>query len=196
MSLQSHHIGPAIADSARLSLGYARRMLTDVPANQFARFATLGDKQIISNHPAFVYGHLSIYPCRIIEQLGGDATAYKPTAQYDELFNAKATCVDDPSGTIYPPMPEIVERMLTNYEKAMEVIQAADDELFLQPNANEAMRAKFSTNGSMHAFYVGGHVMLHLGQVSAWRRMMGLGPGLTCMSRLDSCWPGCHQVVV
>jgi hypothetical protein len=24
-------------------------------------------------------------------------------------------------------------------------------------------------------FYVGGHMMLHLGQLSAWRRMMGLG---------------------
>jgi len=25
-------------------------------------------------------------------------------------------------------------------------------------------------------FYLGGHVMLHIGQMSAWRRMMGLGP--------------------
>ncbi len=177
MSLQSHHIGPIIADSARLSVSYARRMLADVPADRFARFAAIGETQVTSNHPAFVYGHLSIYPCRIIEQLGGDATGFKPSEKYDELFNAKATCVDDPAGTIYPPMAEIVERMLTNYEKAIEVIQAADDELFLQPNANEAMRARFSTNGSMHAFYVGGHVMLHLGQVSAWRRMIGLGPG-------------------
>lgn len=176
MNLQSHHIGPIIADSARLSVAYARRMIADIPANQFARFASLDDKQVISNHPAFVYGHLSIYPCRIIEQLGGDATDYKPSAKYEELFNAKATCVDDPSGTIYPAMSEIVERMLTNYEKAIECIQAADDQLFLQPNANEAMRGRFSTNGSMHAFYVGGHVLLHIGQVSAWRRMIGLGP--------------------
>ncbi len=177
MSLQSHHIGPMIADSARLSVAYARRMLADIPADRFARFAAFEKGEVVSNHPAFVYGHLSIYPSRIIQQLGCDANDFLPSPLYEERFNAKATCVDDPTGEIYPPMAEIVEKMLAGYERAIEVIQSAEDELFLAPNSNEAMRSRFSTNGSMHAFYVGGHVMLHMGQVSAWRRMIGLGPG-------------------
>ena len=47
---------------------------------------------------------------------------------------------------------------------------------FLLENPNERMRAKFPTNGAMLAFYVGGHFMLHMGQLSAWRRAVGLGP--------------------
>jgi hypothetical protein len=38
------------------------------------------------------------------------------------------------------------------------------------------MTELFPTIGSMQAFYVGGHMTFHLGQVSAWRRMQGLGP--------------------
>jgi hypothetical protein len=37
------------------------------------------------------------------------------------------------------------------------------------------MTERFPTLGSVHAFYCGGHIMMHLGQMSAWRRMMGLG---------------------
>ncbi len=168
-------IGPMFADSARLSLGYAERMLVGVTADRFARFAQIGGQVIESNHPAFIYGHLSLYPCRIVEQLGGDASSIKPTQLYLEKFSHTAKCMDDPDGSSYPAMEEIVERMLTAHRAAEVSLRAADDALFLTENANEAMRGKFATTGSMHGFYMGGHVMMHIGQVSAWRRMMGLG---------------------
>jgi hypothetical protein len=37
------------------------------------------------------------------------------------------------------------------------------------------MTELFPTLGSLYNFYVGGHMMMHLGQISTWRRMMGLG---------------------
>jgi hypothetical protein len=172
----SKNIGPLIADSARLSLMYAQRLLTGVSPEQFARFATVGNTTVTSNHPAFVYGHLSLYSCRIVEQLGADASSIKPSEAYLEKFSHTAKCVDDPDGTIYPPMDELVEKLITGHQLAIDTVLNADDALFLVPNANEAMRSKFATNGSMHAFYLGGHIMIHMGQVSAWRRMMGLGP--------------------
>jgi hypothetical protein len=169
------NIGPMIADSGKISLSYAGRMIEGVKPNQFARFASVGDNVVISNHPAFVYGHLSLYSSRIVEQLGKDASSIKPTDQYVTLFSHTAKCVDDPEGIIYPPMEELVERLMTGYRMAVDALLDADDALFLVPNANEAMRSKFATNGSMHAFYIGGHFLIHMGQVSAWRRMMGLG---------------------
>lgn len=172
----SRNIGPLIADSAKISLAYAQRMRAGISPAQFGRFATVGGAIVTSNHPAFIYGHLSLYSSRIVEQLGGDASSIKPTERYMERFSHTATCVDDPDGTIYPPMEEIVERVITGQQAAINALLNADDEVFLVPNVNEAMRAKFATNGSMHAFYVGGHFMIHMGQVSAWRRMMGLGP--------------------
>jgi len=170
------NIGPLIADSGKLSLGYARRLVADVPADQFARFATINNITVTSNHPAFVYGHLSLYACRIVEQLGGDASAIKPSSSYVEKFSHTAVCVDDPDGTIYPSKDEVIERVMTSYQLAIDTLLNADDAKLLIPNENEAMRAKFATNGSMQCFYIGGHFMIHMGQVSAWRRMMGYGP--------------------
>ncbi len=168
-------IGPMIAASAKLALGYSERLLKDLNPEQFARFATVNGTQIESNHPAFVLGHLSLYSCRIVDQLGGDASSIKPSDEFNKVFSHEAKCVDDAEGTIYPPMDTITERYLTGLRQAIDALEIADDALFAVPNPNEAMRGKFPTVGAMHAFYVGGHTMMHLGQMSAWRRCMGLG---------------------
>ena len=169
-------IGPMIAASARLGLGYAERLLQDVKPEQFARFANVGGSLIESNHPAFIYGHLSLYAPRIVEQLGGNASGLAPSDRFQELFSKDAKCVDDPEGTIYPPMGEIVSALMKGYSAAVATLDQAADEAFCEPNPNEAMRDKFPTIGAMHGFYVGGHFMLHMGQMSAWRRAIGLGP--------------------
>lgn len=168
-------IGPMIAPSARLGLGYAERLLQGVTPGQFARFADPGGVPIHSNHPAFLYGHLSLYASRIVEQLGGDATDLIPSARFQELFSKDAQCLDDPDGSIYPAMDEIVDAFKRGYSAAIAALEGAPDEVFHEPNPNEAMRGRFPTLGAMHAFYVGGHLMLHLGQMSAWRRAVGLG---------------------
>jgi hypothetical protein len=168
-------IGSMIAASGRLGLGYADRLLKGVTSDQFARFASVGGNLIQSNHPAFIYGHLSLYAPRIIEQLNGDASGLMPTAEFQKLFSKDATCVDDPDGSIYPAMDEIVLALKDGYTAAINALQQAQDEIFRQVNPNEVMRERFPSLGAMHAFYVGGHFMLHMGQMSAWRRAMGLG---------------------
>ena len=168
------NIGPMIADSARLGLGYAERLLKGITPDRFARLADCGDRLIESNHPAFVLGHLSLYPCRIVEQLGGDAAAIVPSEAFVKVFDPKARCVDDADGTVYPSMDEITERFFAAHRLAIETLQTAADRRFHEANPNEAMRGKFATIGSMHGFYLGGHLMLHIGQLSAWRRMIGL----------------------
>lgn len=169
------NIGPMIADSARLGLAYAERLLKGITADRFARLATVQGQCIHSNHPAFIYGHLSLYPCRIVEQLGRDASSITPSDNFQQRFDHTAECLDDPQGTIYPSMIEITEGFFTAHQLAIEALEQADDSLFTVPNPNEAMRSKFATVGSMHGFYLGGHLMLHIGQLSAWRRMVGLG---------------------
>ena len=169
--------GPMITDSCRLSLAYAERLLKDIPAERFARLATVGDEVVQSNHPAFIYGHLSLYPCRVAAELGHDASSITPTEDYLKVFDHTAKCVDDSDGSVYPPMGEITERFFAAHRMALNALMTADDSLFKQVNPNEAMRGKFATVGSMHGFYVGGHIMIHMGQLSAWRRMIGLPPG-------------------
>lgn len=170
-------LGNVIADSLQLSLSYAERLLKDVPADKFARFATPGGQLVESNHPAFVYGHLSLYGPRILDQLGrGSATVTIPP-RFMELFSKDAKCVDDPAGTLYPSMQEITERFSAGYKAASSVLREISDEALNQPNPLPApMSERFPTLGSLQTFYCGGHLMMHLGQISAWRRMMGLPP--------------------
>ena len=169
-------IGTIIADHAKLSLSYANRMLADVPADKFARFAMGENGLIESNHPAFIYGHLSLYSPRIVEHFGGDMSEITPSDKFIEAFDQSAQCVDDPDGTIYPAMEEITSKLIKSTELAIETIATASDEELLKPNANEKMAKYFATNGSMMGFYLSGHIMIHMGQMSAWRRMIGLGP--------------------
>lgn len=169
-------LGNSMADSLNLSLAYARRMLTGVTPLIFARFATPGNQVIESNHPAFVYGHLSLYPARIIEQLGGDPSSVMPPAKFQELFSKDAICVDDPSGAVYPVQEDVTDTFFKGYETCLELLRKTPDEKFQVPNPMPGrMTELFPSLGSMHAFYVGGHMMMHLGQISAWRRMQCLG---------------------
>ncbi|TWU35253.1 hypothetical protein Q31b_53490 [Novipirellula aureliae] len=172
----THSIGQMLTASVHAGLSYAERLTTDVSPEQFARFARIGDTVIESNHAAFNYGHLSLYACRIIETVGGDPTPYLPSAEFTKVFSRDTNCVDDADGTIYPPMDAIVEALVTGYKAVAQALAEAEDDLFRSPNVNEAMRERFPTNGAMLGFYVGGHFMMHMGQTSAWRRAMGLGP--------------------
>ena len=173
----SRSLGTTIADSLQLSLSYADRLLTDVTDGQFARFAVVAGQSVVSNHPAFVLGHLSLYGSRIVSDLGGDTSQIDPPANFQDVFSKDATCQDDPDGTIYPPMDEIVAVFKTGYQAALEELRKTPDAEFQRPNPNEGRIAElFPTLGSMHNFYCGGHLMMHLGQMSAWRRMQGLKP--------------------
>ncbi len=170
-------VGQTIADSLSLSLSYSRRMLTGVTPEQFGRLARFGDQVIDSNHGAFVFGHLALYGSKIVEQLGGDAGAIAVPPSFATVFSKDAKCVDDPSGTIYPSMDEVTSVFFQGYEAAIVALQAAPDEVFQKPNPGQGRIAElFPTLGSMHTFYCGGHLMMHMGQVSAWRRMLGLPP--------------------
>jgi hypothetical protein len=168
-------IGTMISESLALSLGYAERLLKEIPRDQFARFAAPGGIPVPSNHPAFVFGHLALYPQRILGDLGGEGNGMVPK-EFLQVFSKDAQCQDDPFGTIYPEMDLVTDVFFKVHRTTMDFLPQVPDEKFLLPNMNEAMRKRFSTVGAMHAFYCGGHIMMHLGQISAWRRMRGLAP--------------------
>lgn len=168
-------IGNMIAESLQISLRYAENLAKDVAPTDFGKLARIDGHAIESNHPAFVYGHLSIYSPRIISDLGGDPSEFAVDQAWEDLFSPKAKCVDDADGSLYPDKDVLVSRLLSSYQAAMEILRSSDDEKFSAPNPNEVMRSRFETIGGMHAFYCGGHMMIHMGQISAWRRMMGLG---------------------
>ena len=169
------NIGPMFAASAKLGIGYAQKLLVGVKDQDCSRFARIGDTVIKSNHPAFILGHLTLYPIRVVGQLGADVSSVTPTESFQKVFSHEATCVDDPDRSTYPALDEIVSVFNSGYSTAIELLESTADEAFFVDNPIERLRERFPTMGSAHGFYVGGHMMMHLGQLSAWRRAMGMG---------------------
>ena len=168
-------LGNVIADTLQVSVSTGERLLKGMPADRFARFAQVGGTAVESNHPAFVYGHLSLYAPRVLRQIGHPAP--RVPDEFDELFSKDARCRDDVDGDLYPPLDDIVAFFFESHRMLAGALRGTSTEMFDQPNPAEGrMKELFPTLGSVQAFYCGGHMMLHLGQVSAWRRMEGLGP--------------------
>ena len=169
----SRSLGNVIADSLAVSLGYAGRLLRDVPPERFARLAAPGGVTVESNHPAFIYGHLSLYAPAMLLQIGHPAPAIP--AHFEDVFSQNAACRDDPDGDLYPAMEIVLDFFQEGYRMVIGGLRSTPEDVFQHPNpAAERMRAMFPTIGSAQAFYCGGHMMMHLGQMSSWRRMEGM----------------------
>jgi hypothetical protein len=128
---------------------------------------------VASNHPAFIYGHLSLYAPKILIQIGNPAPAVPEG--FELAFSKDAVCRDDPDGDLYPAMDDVLAFFQEGYRMVTGALRSAPNEVFERPNPAEGrMRELFPTIGSVQVFYCGGHMMMHLGQMSAWRRMEGL----------------------
>lgn len=167
-----------IADAAERSQGLAAKMLVGVTQPIFARKPQLqrdGKPFVVdTNHAAFVYGHLAIYPARLLTMMKMNPAALATPEAYTELFKAGAPCQDDIEGTIYPKMDEIVGYFNKGYAGLVSALRGVDDALLLEANPDEQRRQFFPTIGHAALFLTNNHVMMHLGQVSAWRRCYGL----------------------
>jgi hypothetical protein len=96
---------------------------------------------------------------------------------WEELFSFRATCEDDRGQ--YPGKDEILAHFLDRCDAAGQVLDAVDDELFRRPLPEDhPMRSRMSDVGSLVNFLLVAHPMVHLGQISAWRRAAGMGSAL------------------
>jgi len=159
-----------IAATLSATTGYGEMLLKDIPSEQFAHMPHQR-----MNHPAFCVGHLSIYPDRVIELLGRPDLVKKRDG-YAELFSAGVDCVDDPRR--YPVKDDLIAYYVDRYRTAESVLgEVADEVLWGENPAEGPFKEMLPTIGSVANFLLNNHHMAHLGQISAWRRAVGL-PGV------------------
>lgn len=166
----------AIIAPARMGILLAERLVSGVSPQIFARKPSIGGTVVNANHAAFNFGHLALYPSRWLAAVGMDGTSVAAPAGFDDLFAAGKECRDDAEGTIYPPMQEVMNAFYTSHRGALELLRGVDDAKFSLPNPREQSRDRLPTVGAAMIFYTSAHIMMHLGQVSTWRRCFGLGP--------------------
>lgn len=170
-------IADSIVPNLRTSIMLGGLLLKDIKPEIFARVPVQDGKPVHMNHAAFNYGHLAIYPARIMKLLGKDSAEAAAPEGWEDLFKAGVECKDDPQGTIYPKMDAIMAAYNRGYNTVLNALGSVSDEALMQQNPIEGrLREMCPTVGAAVAFMTMSHPMMHLGQVSAWRRMFGLGP--------------------
>lgn len=160
--------------AANQVLNYGKNLLADINPDQFARKPFQDGKITPINHPAFQYGHLGLYPERIAGLLKLPTEGVKAPAGFRELFLKGSACQDDKQGNIYPPMQIIVDHFFSSHEVILKMLNDLPDSAFYEINTEEATKERFERVGSFVIYLLTAHADTHFGQVSAWRRCMGL----------------------
>ena len=167
-----------IANNAALLFGRAGQLLDGIESARFARLARGEIGVVPANHPAWVYGHIALYPEYALRALGLEdaADALTPDDAWTARFDFNSQCQDDPDASFYPPMATIVRKFNESFESLLEGLDAADPDALGRDNPREGSRERFPRVGDLVNFLATGHVAYHLGQVSYWRRLEGLPP--------------------
>lgn len=172
-------IGPALAIPTVVTRAFGEAMLKGVDHAKAARFATPGGVQVVSNHPVWVFGHLALYNKRVMAMCNQPEGAAAVPAEWEPLFKAGTECKDDADGKLYPSLAVLSKKFFEGFDAAEAAVKAVDDSVLQEPNPTEGRsRELFPLRAHVVNFCLGPHPMSHLGQVSAWRRMMGLGSAM------------------
>ena len=111
---------------------------------------------------------------RMLEMTGNESRMIE--IPFDEaLFAMGAECVEQEG--LYPERDLIVNTFFEGYELLLEVLPTVDSGVLERESPFDGrLKEMFPYIGSAVTFMSGSHMMMHLGQVSMWRRAMGLGP--------------------
>ena len=147
------------------NLGVARSLVADLTPEQMAE-----QPHGVVNHPAWSLGHLVMTADGLAKLLGLESDV---ADGWGPVFATGGIPSKDPS--LFPSKEELLEALGAQHERNTAAVERADSAWFATPNPRERQRKRFPTMGDLAVFLMTSHEMLHLGQVAAWRRAMGLG---------------------
>ncbi len=165
-------IAAPIAATGKVTLMYSRGVLKDIKPETFTR----KPKGVEMNHPSWIFGHLTLYVDTMLFGLIEREDLAESAADLEEMYSFKSKCADDPNGASYAEMEEITSRFFRRMEAFIEALAETPDSVLEQALPKGAPFADMiSTKGGVVNFMLNAHTMTHMGQISAWRRTMGLG---------------------
>lgn len=152
--------------SNAMLLGYADQLVADLGDADFVQQPLPG-----TNHPAWILCHLAMAGDGAIGLLGGEKIL---PAEFATKYGRDSKISGDRND--YPSRDEILKSFRDTYAKARELAASPDPERLSRPNPNARLRPNLPTIRDMCGFLLTGHLGVHLGQLSAWRRMRGMPP--------------------
>jgi uncharacterized damage-inducible protein DinB len=148
----------------RFNLDRARTLVRDLSDEE-----TVRQPHGVVNHPAWTLRHLASSSNFLAKTLGLESTT---PAEWDAPSPDGA-----PSGSAsdYPSKAELLAALKAQHERVTEAVTNAAPELFAK-DCDEQMRSYFPKVGDLIDYMLTAHEGTHIGQISAWRRAMGLKP--------------------
>ncbi|MCE9618299.1 MAG: DinB family protein [Planctomycetes bacterium] len=165
-------VGSMISFNLRMAMTYAEKLCADIPADKFGHIPMKG-----VNHPLFCIGHLGLYAERALTLIGREDLARKVDPKQEELFKNGAPCLEQDGR--YPNKDAVLKNYMERYKVVADALPEVSDETFARANPmGGRMTEILPTIGAATMFMCGSHLQMHLGQISAWRRVIGMG---SCM---------------
>jgi uncharacterized damage-inducible protein DinB len=154
-----------VRPSYNFNLVYAQKLVTDVADDQMCAQPVPGR---VLNHAAFLLGHLAWASENGLKFLGGESARAE---EWKELFGTGAKPLADRSR--YPAKAALLQALEEAHAHLAAAVGKATTEALAQP-APERLRGRFPTVGHALLGLMTSHEAMHLGQLSAWRRALGL----------------------
>lgn len=147
------------------NLHYAERLLGDISAERMCMQPLPG-----MNHPTWIIGHLADTCDLMADWL--EVTSICPSG-WNDLFDNRSEPQSDRS--IYPDKAKLSDVLEQGHKAISAAFQTVPEDVLEKPLPRESMRSLFPTVLDGVAFEMTDHEAIHLGQLSAWRRAMGMG---------------------
>jgi uncharacterized damage-inducible protein DinB len=157
-----------ILPAFKLNLWYSQKLVADVPDEQMCAQPVPGRTM---NHAAFLLGHLAWAAGDVAMNFLGLPPMCP--AGWKELVGMGAQPLPDRSR--YPSKAVLLKALEDAFARLGEAAPKASAEMLNQPGP-ERLRDRFPTVGSMLVGLMTSHHASHNGQLSAWRRALGLPP--------------------
>jgi len=123
----------------------------------------------IMNHPAWVIGHLT-YTCQLLGGVIGLAE-WLPE-DWAKRFGTGSVPISEVS--LYESKDKSLAMLRDAQSRITRAVEQLDDSRLDQPFPDESYREVFPTIRHALTQVLVGHTAFHVGQVSVWRRAMGL----------------------
>ena len=149
------------------NVDYATRLVADLGESQLIQ-QPAGLRPSPLNHPAWVLSHLNVYIPVMIALVRGE--------EFDDPkshpFGMQSKPENDRS--IYPLKNELVQTFVQGHDRLAKQLANASDDVFEQPVKLARWKELMPKVGIALPYLLLLHENQHLGQVSAWRRSLGL----------------------
>lgn len=153
----------ALSRQWKLNGDYGLSLTADLNAADFVDQPTPG-----ANHPAWILSHLNTYHVPIAGVVRNEAFADPRGA----TFGMGSKPVADAS--VYKSPQALREDFAAGHALVQKALDEATDKALMQPTVLERWRERMPLTAEALMYLMVRHEALHLGQLSAWRRLRGL----------------------